>query len=220
MIRAALFDMDGVLYDSMPAHVRAWSEVAAAHQLDYKPEDFYLLEGCTGDYTINLLFRRTYGHEAPDDVRKQLYKEKAEHFAACNQGVVMPGVCKVLDLLKQNDIDRLVVTGSGQHSLIDKLEKDFPGHFSRRRMVTAFDVVNGKPHPEPYLKGLEKAGVAAEEAFVVENAPMGLRSAKAAGIFTIAVNTGPLPDQCLLEAGADRLFHNMDELAAALSLKL
>jgi HAD superfamily hydrolase (TIGR01509 family) len=213
MIRAALFDMDGVLYDSMPAHVRAWSEVAAAHQLNYVADDFYLLEGCTGDYTINLLFQRTYGHDAPEDIRRRIYREKAEHFQAINENRIMPGVKEVLHLLKERGMDTLVVTGSGQHSLIDKLETDFPGCFHRDRIVTAFDVVHGKPHPEPYLKGLAKAGVEADEAIVVENAPRGVESARAAGIYTIAVNTGPLPDKVLQDAGANCLFHNMHELA-------
>ena len=77
----------------------------------------------------------------------------------------------------------------------------------------AFDVRYGKPHPEPYLMGLKKAGVEAHEAFVVENAPMGVEAGVAAGIFTIAVNTGPLDDQVLLDAGADLLYPNMTALA-------
>ena len=80
-------------------------------------------------------------------------------------------------------------------------------------MVTAFDVKYGKPHPEPYLMGLQKAGVHANEAFVVENAPMGVEAGVAAGIFTIAVNTGPLPDKVLLDAGADLLYPDMASLA-------
>ena len=70
-------------------------------------------------------------------------------------------------------------------------------------MVTAFDVKYGKPHPEPYLMGLQKAHAKPNETFVVENAPMGVEAAVAANIFTIAVNAGPLPDQVLLDAGAD-----------------
>ena len=79
-------------------------------------------------------------------------------------------------------------------------------------MVTAFDVRHGKPDPEPYLMGLHKAGVQAHEAVVVENAPIGVQAGHAAGIFTIAVNTGPLDGQVLLEAGADRLFPSMKAL--------
>ena len=83
-------------------------------------------------------------------------------------------------------------------------------------MVTGKDVQRGKPHPEPYLRGLAKANVRPEEAIVVENAPMGVEAAVAAGIFTIAVNTGLLPDSALLDRGADLLFHTMGELAEAL----
>ena len=81
--------------------------------------------------------------------------------------------------------------------------------FRREHMVTAFDVKYGKPNPEPYLMGLEKAGVKANEAIVVENAPIGVQAGAAAGIFTVAVNTGPLDGQVLLDAGANLLFPSM-----------
>jgi beta-phosphoglucomutase-like phosphatase (HAD superfamily) len=97
--------------------------------------------------------------------------------------------------------------------LIDKLNHTFPGIFEREKMVTAFDVQHGKPHPEPYLMGLAKAGVAPNEAIVVENAPMGVQAAVAAGIFTVAVNTGPLTDDCLWNRGAGLLYPDMDSLA-------
>ena len=87
-------------------------------------------------------------------------------------------------------------------------------------MVTAYDVKYGKPHPEPYLMGLQKAGVAANEAIVIENAPMGVEAGVAAGIFTIAVNTGPLPDQVLLDRGANLLFPNMATLATFIAHSL
>ena len=76
-------------------------------------------------------------------------------------------------------------------------------------MVTAFDVKYGKPNPEPYLMALKKADVRANEALVVENAPLGVRAGVAAGIFTVALNTGPLPDNALLDEGADLLFPSM-----------
>jgi HAD superfamily hydrolase (TIGR01509 family) len=213
MIKAVLFDMDGVLYDSMPSHVRAWSIVSARHHLDHTPEDFYLLEGCTGEYTINLLFQRTHGRNATAEEIKTLYHEKTDIFTRYNDGAPMHGVADILRQAKALGLQILVVTGSGQKSLIDKLEIDFPGYFKREKMVTAFDVKRGKPNPEPYLMGLAKADVPADEAIVIENAPMGVQSARAANIFTIAVNTGPLPDQVLRDAGANLLFPDMPSLA-------
>ena len=105
----------------------------------------------------------------------------------------------------------MVVTGSGQHSLLDRLSHNFPGMFRRELMVTAFDVKYGKPHPEPYLMALQKGGLAPNEAIVVENAPMGVQAGAAAGIFTVAVNTGPIDGQILLDAGANVLFPSMQD---------
>ena len=107
-----------------------------------------------------------------------------------------------------NDKNKITVLG-------DRLNHHFPGVFCRELMVTAFDVKRGKPDPEPYLMGLQKGGLRAEECIVVENAPLGVRAAKAAGIFTIAVNTGPLPDNALTDEGADLLLPSMQALSDA-----
>lgn len=211
--KAVLFDMDGVLYDSMRFHARSWYETAMHHHLQAVVEDFYMFEGRTGESTIDELFRRTFQRDATDREKKELYDEKAALFNHYNDGQPMTGADKVLAEAHRYGLQTLVVTGSGQQSLIGKLEHTYPGCFSREKMVTAFDVKYGKPHPEPYLMGLCKAGVDANEAFVVENAPMGVEAGVAAGIFTIAVNTGPLPDQALLDAGADLLYPDMTSLA-------
>lgn len=213
--KAVLFDMDGVLYDSMRFHAQAWYEVAQKYNLTSTLELFYLFEGRTGATTINELFRRTYQRDATEEEKKRIYAEKSALFSHYSDGCPMPGAAEVLAAVRKEGLDTLVVTGSGQHSLIDKLNHSYPGCFKREKMVTAFDVKYGKPHPEPYLMGLKKAGVMAHEAFVVENAPLGVEAAVAAGIFTIAVNTGPLKETVLLEAGADLLFPDMASLAKA-----
>ena len=211
--KAVLFDMDGVLYDSMPFHAKAWKEVADRHGLVSSPADFYMFEGCTGAFTIDTLYQRSFGRYATQEEKEQIYQEKAVLFSQYNDGEAMTGVAEVLEKVSAHGLQRLVVTGSGQKSLIEKLEHTYPGQFTREKMVTAFDVTKGKPDPEPYLMGLKKAGVACNEAFVVENAPMGVKAGVAAHIFTIAVNTGPLPDSVLLEAGAHMLYHSMRDLA-------
>jgi beta-phosphoglucomutase-like phosphatase (HAD superfamily) len=107
-----------------------------------------------------------------------------------------------------------VVTGSGQRPLIARLLKDFGEWLSEDHITTAYDVKRGKPNPDPYLMGLEKAGhLQPCEALVVENAPLGVRAGVAARIFTIAVNTGPLPNQRLTAEGANLVFDRMTELS-------
>jgi len=70
-------------------------------------------------------------------------------------------------------------------------------------------VRHGKPDPEPYLCGMKKAGINPWQGIVVENAPLGVRAGVAANIFTVAVNTGPLPDSDLAQEGANLIFHDM-----------
>lgn len=212
--KAVLFDMDGVLFDSMKHHARAWHETSQKYRLISTPEDFYMFEGRTGESTVNELYRRTFNREATGEEKEKMYVEKATLFNNYNDGKVMEGAPDVLRKVKEYGLKSLVVTGSGQYSLFEKLDEAYPGCFDRNQMVTAYDVKIGKPDPEPYLMGLEKAGVKANEAIVVENAPMGIESGVAAGIFTIAVNTGPLPDQVLLDAGAHLLYHDMESLAS------
>jgi HAD superfamily hydrolase (TIGR01509 family) len=127
----------------------------------------------------------------------------------------MAGALELLQKVKADGLTAIVVTGSGQRSLLDRLERHYPGCFSSELMVTAYDVKHGKPNPEPYLMALKKGGLKANEAVVVENAPLGVQAGVAAGIFTIAVNTGPLPDKVLLDAGANRLYSSMKELSEA-----
>jgi len=212
-LKAVLFDMDGVLYNSMPFHARAWMETAEELGLKASPEDFYLYEGRTGEGTINELFQRSYGRNATKEEVEAIYPKKAKRFNAYNDGTVMKGASQLLQKVKSAGLQSVLVTGSGQYSLFEKLSNDFPGYFERDKMTTAYDVVIGKPHPEPYLRGLEKAGVKANEAIVIENAPMGVESAVAAGIFTVAVNTGPLADTVLLDAGANILYPDMISFA-------
>jgi haloacid dehalogenase superfamily, subfamily IA, variant 3 with third motif having DD or ED len=212
-LKAVLFDMDGILFDSMKHHARAWHEVSTSRNLVSSPEDFYMYEGCTGNYTINELYKRTFGRAATEEEIKDMYKEKSDLFTKYNKGERMANAIDVLDCVRGFGLECLVVTGSGQRSLIDKLNTSFPNYFKREKMVTAFDVKKGKPDPEPYLTGLQKAEAQANEAIVVENAPMGVQAGVAAGIFTIAVNTGPLDDKLLLDSGADLLYRDMASLA-------
>lgn len=209
--KAVLFDMDGVLYDSMPYHARSWHTSMAAFGLDMKPEEAYMYEGMRGVETIKLIARRQWNKELTDDEAATMYKRKTEEFCACPKAKKMEGVEELMRMIKDGGKEIVVVTGSGQGSLLKRLEEDFAGLIDSRLVVTAADVSRGKPDPEPYIKGLAKAGIKPCEGIVVENAPLGVRAAVAAGIFTVAVNTGPLPDKALADEGADLIFPDMKE---------
>lgn len=223
-LKAAMFDMDGVLFDSMKNHARCWHETMAHFGLDLPEWEAYMHEGRTGAGTINLVSMRQRGHEATEDEIKDIYQYKSELFNRCPKAERMPGAYELLCRVKGSGVVPMVVTGSGQVTLLDRLNRNFPDIFRQELMVTAFDVKYGKPNPEPYLMGMEKArrflgGMKGDcgdlkpcHFIVVENAPLGVEAGVAAGVFTIAVNTGPLPDEALLAGGADLLFHSMWEL--------
>jgi beta-phosphoglucomutase-like phosphatase (HAD superfamily) len=222
-LKSVLFDMDGVLYDSMPYHTAAWIEVMRRYGFDMLEQEAYLHEGRTGAGTIDILAAQA-GKLVTEAEKAAIYGEKAELFeamvnasSASGDGKPLPrpiaGAATLLGKVTACGLKAMLVTGSGQPSLLERLQEDFPGVFDRERMVTSFDVKRGKPDPEPYLMALEKGGLHPNEAIVVENAPLGVEAARAAGLFTIAVNTGPLPDSALLEAGANALFPSMEALA-------
>ena len=210
---AILFDMDGVLYDSMPNHSKAWSQAMEQFGMHMTPHDVYLNEGATGHDTVVRISLRDRGYEASEQEINDIYGYKANLFRSMPEARVMPGSQEVFRKAAAAGLKILIVTGSGQKNLIERVQRDYEGYITRDRMVTAFEVKRGKPYPDPYLKGLQIAGVPASEAVVVENAPLGIRAAVAAGIDTIAVNTGPLEDEILLAEKPVLLLHSMQELA-------
>ena len=217
MMKAVLFDMDGVLYDSMPAHVQAWYEVMSAIGIPTSKVEYYLHEGRTGSSTIQLYFNEAFGRDATEEEIAVLYERKTRRFLELSiQPQPMPGALEVLQKVKTMGLQRIVVTGSGQNTLFEELDAYYPGYFDKNLLVTAYDVQYGKPHPEPYLRGLKKGNLLPEEAIVIENAPLGIESARAAGIYTVAVNTGPLPDSVFWEAGAKEVYPSMGGLAESI----
>ncbi len=211
--KAVLFDMDGVLYNSMPNHAKSWNVSMARFGIDMSEADAYRYEGMRGVETIKMMVQEQQHRQLTDSEAQEMYDAKSAMFANCPTASIMDGAKDLQQIIKNDGLKIVVVTGSGQHSLLEKLQRDFQGLVTPGLIVSSFDVEHGKPNPEPYLKGLEKAGVEPWQAVVVENAPLGVRAAVAARIFTIAVNTGPLPDSQLVDEGASLVLPSMRALA-------
>ena len=214
LAKAYFFDMDGVLFDSMPRHAIAWEEVMKQHGLPFTAYDCYINEGRTGESVIREAFQKALGRDATQEEVKTIYAEKSAFYHQLLQTTTptIPGVADVLQFVKEQGHQIWVVTGSGMRTLLDSLNEVFPSIFQQDQMITAFDVTQGKPHPEPYLKAWERSGLPKEQCVVIENAPLGVRSGKAAGLTVYAVNTGILKREDLLQAGADMVFDSMHEL--------
>lgn len=208
--------MDGVLYDSMGNHAVAWVQSMQKFGINMTADDAYATEGARGVDTIRYMVHQQQGREITEAESQLMYDEKTRIFHSMPEAPIMPGILSLMEQIDAAGISIGVVTGSGQRPLIQRILRDFGQYVAPEHIVTAYDVKRGKPHPDPYLMGLEKAGgLLPSEGIVVENAPLGVRAGIAAGIYTIAVNTGPLPDKVLLDAGANILFPTMTALSDA-----
>lgn len=213
--KAVLFDMDGVCYDSMPYHTVAWQKSMANFGLTMTAADAYATEGARGIDTVRKMVKEQRGEDISLEQAQTMYELKSKLFHDMKPlPPIMPGILDLMAQIHSCGLHIGIVTGSGQRPLIARMLRDFGQYVTESHIVTAYDVERGKPAPDPYLMGLEKmGGLNPWEALVVENAPLGVAAGVAAKCFTIAVNTGPLPDETLIKQGADILFSSMTDLS-------
>jgi beta-phosphoglucomutase len=210
-LKAVFFDMDGVLYDSMPNHAQTWVESFQAAGINFPAYEAYLNEGRTGPSTIKVAFEKYGDRPATEEDIQKIYDHKTELMLKAPTPKIMPGMQIVLKQTMAAGLQVIVVTGSKQPSLISRLKNDF--NIEDENVVSGFDVKKGKPDPEPYLMALKKAECKASEALVIENAPLGVTASCGADIVTIAVNTGILEQEILITAGAGMVLSSTQELA-------
>ena len=212
--KAVLFDMDGVLYDSMPNHAVAWQKSMEQFGIHMTTADAYATEGARGIDTIQMMVKAQKGIDISLEEAQKMYDVKTEIFHAMPTAEIFPGVKELMQKIKNAGMQIGVVTGSGQRPLIQRLLHDFGDYLTEHHIVTAYDVSRGKPNPDPYLMGLQKVGnLQPWQGIVVENAPLGVRAGVAANIFTVAINSGPLADAELSDNGCNLLYHKMTEFS-------
>lgn len=210
--KVVLFDMDGVLYNSMPNHAVAWTKSMERFGIKFTPADAYSTEGARGVDTIRIFMKRQKGLEITEEEAQRIYDVKTEIFQTLPKTKIFDGVTTLMQHIHEAGLTIGVVTGSGQRPLIERLLSDLGQWVSEEHIVTAYDVKRGKPAPDPYLTGLSKCGdFKPWQGIVVENAPLGIRSGVAAQCFTVGINSGPLPDSELLAERPDWLFHSIVE---------
>jgi mannitol-1-/sugar-/sorbitol-6-phosphatase len=170
-----LFDLDGVLVDSTRAVDREWREWAARKGVDGDA----IMAIAHGVRTIEVI-RRVAPHLDAETEAAAI----ENHEAHDQRGVtVMPGAA---DLLKAIPAACWGVVTSGSRLLAQNRLR-YCGLPVPQVLVTSDDVTNGKPHPEPYLKGAELLGFRPAECLVIEDAPAGIQAARAAGMKVIGM---------------------------------
>jgi sugar-phosphatase len=197
-----LFDMDGVLVDSTPAVARVWTRWAARHGFDAAE-----------------VVHRAHGRPSISTVRE--YLPNGDHLAENKEierdevtdldGVVpLPGALQLLSALPRA---RWTIVTSCSRRLAE-IRLKTSGLPRPEVFVTSSDITNGKPAPDPYLKGAEVLGFSPRDCVVVEDAPAGVRSGKAAGARVIALRT-TMTEKELWDAGADWVVRDCSAISLA-----
>ena len=163
--KAILFDLDGVLVDSTPAVERVWRNWAAEHQRD-------------PDYVVEM----AHGRRSVETIRVVAPELKAE------EENLKVEQMEIEELLRSLPPDRFTIVTSATRPLA-AARLGYAGLPVPQRYISADDVINGKPDPEPYLKGAALLGFTPKDCIVIEDAPAGVQSAKAAGMRVIALIT-------------------------------
>ncbi len=205
-IKAVIFDMDGVITNTMPDHYRAWRVVLAQESISATHNDVYSREGQPGLAFVYEIFDQ-YGLTITKTKALAILQEKEDYFKKIVKTRWIQGSRSFLKNLHHSGIHLALVTGTARHELHKILPEAIYNLFSVT--ITGDEVKNGKPHPEPYQKALEKFKIKPNDAIVIENAPFGIQSAKQAGIQCLALETS-LPPSCLQEA--DGIFTSIKEL--------
>jgi HAD superfamily hydrolase (TIGR01509 family) len=203
---AVILDMDGVLLDSMPYWAAAW-RLALAECGVLPPEiEFYRRESEDADLSVRHFFAEA-GKEADAKTVEKIARRVTEIYWGFPTIGPRPGAFEVCRRLKDGGKLLAMVTGSPREEVRRFLTGGQIELFDA--IVSRDDVKHGKPHPEPFLAALEKLDLSPKEAIVVENAPLGIRAAKAAGILTLALSS-TLPPEELHEA--DFVIDSLDRL--------
>jgi sugar-phosphatase len=189
-----LIDMDGVLVDSTAAIARVWARWAARYNMDPVAVTA-LAHGRTSRASIQDLLPNE-SPEVHDEEDRWMLRAELEDVADV---VALPGA---RELLAAVPIAQRVVVTSAARNLAELRLRAADVWDLVHHLVTSSDIQNGKPHPEPYLKGAAALQLPPADCVVIEDAASGTRAGKSAGARVLAIRTTST-DEELLAAGAD-----------------
>ncbi|HKW76836.1 MAG TPA: HAD family phosphatase [Terriglobales bacterium] len=207
MLRAIIFDLDGVVADSHPAHKRAWSELLASLGRIVSAQDLeYVVEGRKRDEIMR--------HFLGELTREQLgeYGTRKDslfaHYSADLQPVA--GVGEFLEQVRAAGIVTALASSAGRRRVEANLEQlGLAAYF--QFVVTGDDVIRGKPDPALFTMAAKELRVSSEETLVCEDAVNGVQAAKAAGMKCLAI-TSPGREMVLKAAGADKIVRDFTHI--------
>ncbi len=195
----------------MEDNFKAWQAAMAEYGIKIKPEDYYPLEGAMVHEVAQMILTQ---YNAPHVSLDEVVKKKENYYLENHHFEFYPGVETLIEKLRAHRVPLALVTAG----LRSRLDNSIPAGFLEKFdvVVTGDQTQHGKPSPEPYLKAMEKLHLEPEDCVVVENAPLGIQSAKRAGAYCIALRS-TLSNGYLNEA--DEVLDSFEDLQNAESIK-
>lgn len=206
MIRAILFDMDGVIVDSLHYHYLAWDKMFSDRGGKVSEHTVLLHEGRNSREILPILIEETKVY-IPENEWDDFIDKKREYYRSIVQLKYFPMVFETIQELKNRGLKTALVTASARKNMEKAIPEDKRKLFDV--ILTAENFRKAKPNPDPYLEAQKRLGLSVNECVVIENAPLGIEAAKNAGMICIAVET-TLGREYLTQA--DFIINSINEL--------
>ncbi len=206
MIHAVLFDLDGIIVDTLHYHWLAWDHMFRQLGGSVSEHSILLHEGRNSRDVLPLLIAEA-GVTLPESEWENFIDTKRRYFRSIVQTTTYPNAFPVIRTLRARGYRTALVTASALKNMQNALGADEMAHFDF--LITGDEVKRSKPFPDGYLAAMEHLGLTREQCVVIENAPLGIEAAKNAGMRCIAVET-TLGREYL--QAADMIVHDISEL--------
>ncbi len=189
MIKACIFDLDGVIVDTARYHFIAWKALADELGIEFTEKDNERLKGVSRMRSLDILLE-IGGMDFPQKKKEELAQRKNEHYRSfilkMTPDEILPGALEFLKEVKENHFAMALGTASKNASTI----------LDRLQLTSWFDAVidgtkisNAKPHPEVFLKGAEELKMPPEVCVVFEDSEAGIEAALAGGMKAIGIGS-------------------------------
>jgi HAD superfamily hydrolase (TIGR01509 family) len=206
-IKAVIFDLDGTLVDSEFFHFECWNEVLKLCNQMVSYKDYIMYHAGISSPLNAIIFKEKYKLNITSEVLSKLKEKITENKLKTEDIKLMPSSIKTLEYFYKLKTPIFLVTGSSRNDLESILEKvDIKKYF--KFSITRNDVKKSKPHPESYLKAIEKGNFNPEDFLVFEDSKGGVESAKSSGITCFAIQK--IKELHPRLAQADKIFDNFD----------
>jgi beta-phosphoglucomutase len=184
MIKAIIFDFDGVIADTMNDNFKAWEYAFLKYNIKIEKNDYFILEGM-GPKGIANHFLETKNLDK--SITENIVFEKEEYYKNNNSIKTYPEIFEIFEIIKSKNLQIGIVTGASKKRINQTLNIELLKNVSV--LITSDDIINTKPDPEPYLTAIKYLNLQASDCIVVENAILGIISAKSAGCLCFAIET-------------------------------